>query len=82
MSRNRPDLHTLFERRSNQGKEWLIINIQVFDVCRSNPHRLFGFTYQGQDFLLVVPAGASDPLGRALVCYVLDETHFFVIFAK
>ena len=44
----------------------------------SNPHRLFGFAYQGQDFLVVVLAGASVSLGRALVCYVLDETHIAV----
>ena len=37
-----------------------------------------GFTYQGQDFLVVVLAWASVPEGRALVCYVLDEAHIAV----
>ena len=31
----------------------------------AHPHSLFGFAYQGQDFLVVV-----------LVCYVLDKAHF------
>lgn len=43
---NQPDLYAFLQQGGNQCKEWLVINVQVFDVCRSNPHCLLGLTYQ------------------------------------
>ena len=39
---NQPDLHSPSEQGGYQGEEWLFIDIQVFDVSRSNPHRPLG----------------------------------------
>jgi hypothetical protein len=43
---NQSNFHAFFQQRGYQREKWLVIDVQILDVCRPNPHRPFGFFYQ------------------------------------